>query len=70
MLMFKERRPAIRTFRGWAIAVMQQAGAIRECEEHIFIRERERQLPRARNLHRQNWCQPRLHQSLLPALHL
>jgi hypothetical protein len=31
MLMTKERRPAIRTLRGWAISVLQQAGAIREC---------------------------------------
>ena len=34
MLMFKERRPPIRTLRGWAISVLQEAGAIRECEEH------------------------------------
>ncbi|MCK1606783.1 hypothetical protein IVB02_36795 [Bradyrhizobium sp. 166] len=31
MLMTKERRTAIRTVRGWAIAVLQEAGAIREC---------------------------------------
>ncbi len=29
MLMMKERRPAIRTLRGWAISVLQEAGAIR-----------------------------------------
>ena len=34
MLMTKERRPAIRTLRGWAISVLQEVGAIRECEEH------------------------------------
>lgn len=34
MLMTKERRPAIRTLRGWATSVLQEAGAIRECEEH------------------------------------
>jgi hypothetical protein len=34
MLMFKERRPAFRTLRGWAISVLQEAGVIRECEEH------------------------------------
>lgn len=28
MLMFKERPPAIRTLRGWAISVLQEAGAI------------------------------------------
>jgi hypothetical protein len=33
MLMTKERRPAIRTLRGWAINVLQEAGAIHECEE-------------------------------------
>ena len=30
----KERRPAIRTLQGWAISVLQEAGAIRECKEH------------------------------------
>ena len=40
MLMFKERRPAIRTLRGWAIAVLQEAGAIRECEEHGWMLDR------------------------------
>ena len=37
MLMLKERRPAIRTLRGWAISVLQEAGAIRECEEHGWM---------------------------------
>ncbi|MCK1718259.1 hypothetical protein [Bradyrhizobium sp. 141] len=36
----KERRPAIRTLRGWAISVLQEAGAIRECEEHGWMRDR------------------------------
>jgi len=40
MLMTKERRPAIRTLRGWAISVLQDAGAIRECEEHGWIQDR------------------------------
>ncbi|TFV36947.1 hypothetical protein [Bradyrhizobium niftali] len=40
MLMFKEKRPAIRTLRGWAIAVLQEAGAIRECEEHGWMLDR------------------------------
>jgi hypothetical protein len=40
MLMTKERRPAIRTLRGWAISVLQEAGAIRECEEHGWIQDR------------------------------
>jgi hypothetical protein len=36
----RERRPAIRTLRGWAISVLQEAGAIRECEEHGWMRDR------------------------------
>ena len=40
MLMFKERRPEIRTLRGWAISVLQEAGAIRECEEHGWLQDR------------------------------
>jgi hypothetical protein len=40
MLMTIERRPGIRTLRGWAIHVLQEAGAIRECEEHGWIQDR------------------------------
>jgi hypothetical protein len=40
MLMTSERRPAIRTLRGWAIYVLQEAGAIRECEEHGWMQDR------------------------------
>ena len=40
MLMIKERRPAIRTLRGWAISLLQEAGAIRECELHSWIQDR------------------------------
>ncbi|MEH2524180.1 MULTISPECIES: hypothetical protein [unclassified Bradyrhizobium] len=40
MLMSKERRPAIRTLRGWAISVLNEAGAIRECEEHGWMQYR------------------------------
>jgi hypothetical protein len=40
MLMFKEKRPAIRTLRGWAISVLNEAGAIRECEEHGWMLDR------------------------------
>ena len=40
MLMMKEKRPAIRTLRGWAISVLQEAGAIRECEEHGWMKDR------------------------------
>ena len=40
MLMMKERRPAIRTLQGWAISVLLDAGAIRECEEHGWMQDR------------------------------
>ena len=40
MLMTSERRPAIRTLRGWAIYVLKEAGAIRECEEHGWMQDR------------------------------
>jgi hypothetical protein len=40
MLMTKERPRAIRTLRGWAISVLQEAGAIRECEEHGWMQDR------------------------------
>jgi hypothetical protein len=36
----KERRTAIRALRGWAISVLQEAGAIRECEEHGWMQDR------------------------------
>ncbi|MGL9623150.1 hypothetical protein QRQ56_34845 [Bradyrhizobium sp. U531] len=40
MLMSKERRTAIRTIQGWAIAVLQEAGAIRQCEYHGWMQDR------------------------------
>ncbi|MFB6417756.1 hypothetical protein [Bradyrhizobium tunisiense] len=40
MLMISERRPTKRTLRGWAIHVLQEAGAIRECEEHGWMQDR------------------------------
>jgi hypothetical protein len=40
MLMTKERRPAIRTLRGWAINVLNEAGAVRECEDHGWMQDR------------------------------
>jgi hypothetical protein len=40
MLMTKASRPAVRTLRGWAISVLQEAGAIRECEEHGWMLDR------------------------------
>jgi hypothetical protein len=39
MLMTKQKRAAIRTLRGWAISVLQEAGAIHECEEHGWMRD-------------------------------
>ena len=35
-----ERRPAIRTLHGWAISVLKEAGAVRECEEHGWTLDR------------------------------
>ncbi|MBR0995508.1 hypothetical protein JQ580_32830 [Bradyrhizobium japonicum] len=40
MLMTKERRTAIRTLRGWAIHVLQEAAAIHECAEHGWAKDR------------------------------
>jgi hypothetical protein len=39
MLMSRERT-ATRTLRGWAISVLQEAGAIRECEDHGWMKDR------------------------------
>jgi len=40
MLMTNERSKAIRTLRGWAIHVLQEAGAIHECKEHGWAKDR------------------------------
>ena len=40
MLMTKERRSSIRSLRGWAISILQEAGAIRECETHGWMLDR------------------------------
>ena len=40
MLRTIERRPAIRTLHGWAISVLKEAGAVRECEEHGWMLDR------------------------------
>jgi hypothetical protein len=40
MLITKERRSPIRTLRGWAISVLQEAGAIHECEDHGWMQDR------------------------------
>ena len=39
MLTTKETRPATRTLQGWAIEVLQEVGAIRECEEHGWMQD-------------------------------
>jgi hypothetical protein len=39
MLMMRERRPAFRTIEGWARLILLGAGAIRECEEHGWMRD-------------------------------
>jgi hypothetical protein len=40
LMLFRKRRPAIRTLHGWAISVLNEAGAIRECEEHGWMQDR------------------------------
>jgi hypothetical protein len=40
MLMRKERRSATRSLRDWAMSVLQEAGAIRECETHGWMQDR------------------------------
>jgi hypothetical protein len=40
MLMTKERRPDFRTIEGWARSVLVEAGAIHECEEHGWAKDR------------------------------
>ena len=40
MLMTKERRPSIQTLRGWAVSVLQEAGTVRECETHGWMRDK------------------------------
>lgn len=40
MLVTDQRRPAFRTLRGWAIMVLHEARAIRECEVHGWIQDR------------------------------
>jgi hypothetical protein len=38
--MLKERRSATRSLQGRAIFILQEAGAIRECETHGWMQER------------------------------
>jgi hypothetical protein len=34
------KRPAVHTHRGWAINVLYESGAIRECEKHGWMKDR------------------------------
>ena len=38
--MTREKPKAIRTLRGWLISVLQEAGAIHECDEHGWAKDR------------------------------
>jgi hypothetical protein len=38
MLMLRERRLGYRTIEGWAIGILLDSGAIKECEEHGYMR--------------------------------
>lgn len=58
MLMTEERRPAIRSLRGWAIAVLQEAGAIRECDYHGWMKDRADPHARDRALDMARECPP------------
>ena len=40
MLMTRERRSATRTLRRWAISVLHEAGAVRECETYGWMQDR------------------------------
>jgi hypothetical protein len=40
MLMMKEPRAAFRTIEGWARSILLDAGAICECEEHGWAKDR------------------------------
>jgi hypothetical protein len=40
MLETKTRRPPIRTLEGWVVSVLLGEGAIRECEEHGWMKDR------------------------------
>ena len=38
--MKNQRRPAIRTLQGWAVSILHEAGAIRECDDHGWMQDR------------------------------
>jgi hypothetical protein len=35
-----QKRPSTRTIRGWATSVLLEAGAVRECDEHGWMKDR------------------------------
>jgi hypothetical protein len=39
-MIIDERKPKTRTLRGWAISVLQESGAITECETHGWMQDR------------------------------
>jgi hypothetical protein len=40
MLTTKDEKPAARMLYGWALAVLHEAGAIRQCDDHGWMRDR------------------------------
>jgi len=40
MMLTRERRPANRALRAWAIGVLHEVGAIRECDDHGWMQDR------------------------------
>jgi len=38
--MLMTRQPATRNLLGWAISVLREAGAVRDCEEHGWMQDR------------------------------
>jgi len=38
--MKNQRRPAIRTLYGWAVSILNEAGAIQECDHHGWMQDR------------------------------
>jgi hypothetical protein len=59
MLMTNASRLAVRTLRGWAISVLQEAGAIHECEEHGWIQDRADPHARERAFNMARYAAPR-----------
>jgi hypothetical protein len=57
LMQAKERRSAMPTLRGWAVDTLHEAGAIRECEEHGWMRERADPHARERGLRYRPRCE-------------